>query len=63
MKPVLGIIGGSGLYSLDGLKNTKLVNIKTPFGNTSSKLHSYNYKGLKLVFLPRHGLKHTHTPS
>ena len=28
MKPVLGIIGGSGLYSLDGLKNTKLVNIK-----------------------------------
>ena len=30
MKPILGIIGGSGLYSLDGLKNTKLVNIKTP---------------------------------
>ena len=30
MKPVLGIIGGSGLYSLDGLKNTKLVNIKHP---------------------------------
>ena len=62
MKPILGIIGGSGLYSLDGLKNTKLVNIKTPFGITSSKLHVFNYKGLKLVFLPRHGLKHTIPP-
>ena len=62
MKPILGIIGGSGLYSLDGLKNTKLVNIKTPFGITSSKLHVSNYKGLQLVFLPRHGLKHTIPP-
>ena len=62
MKPILGIIGGSGLYSLDGLKNTKLVNIKTPFGITSSKLYVSNYKGLKIVFLPRHGLKHTIPP-
>ena len=62
MKPILGIIGGSGLYSLNGLKNTKLVNMKTPFGITSSKLHVSNYKGLKLVFLPRHGLKHTIPP-
>ena len=62
MKPILGIIGGSGLYSLNGLKNTKLVNTKTPFGITSSKLHVSNYKGLKLVFLPRHGLKHTIPP-
>ena len=62
MKPILGIIGGSGLYSLNGLKNTKLVNTKTPFGITSSKLHVSNYKGLKVVFLPRHGLKHTIPP-
>ena len=62
MKPILGIIGGSGLYTLDGLKNTKLVNIKTPYGDTSSKLHVSNYKSLKLVFLPRHGLKHTIAP-
>ena len=50
MKPILGIIGGSGLYSLDGLKNTKLVNIKTPFGITSSKLYVSNYKELKASF-------------
>ncbi len=62
MKPVLGIIGGSGLYALDGLKNTKLINIKTPFGTTSSKLHVSNYKNLKIVFLPRHGLNHTIPP-
>ena len=62
MKPILGIIGGSGLYNLDGLKNTKLVNIKTPFGATSSKLHVSNYKSLNLVFLPRHGLEHTIPP-
>ncbi len=62
MKPILGIIGGSGLYNLDGLKNTKLVNIKTPYGATSSKLHVSNYKSLNLVFLPRHGLEHTIPP-
>ena len=62
MKPVLGIIGGSGLYALDGLKNTKLINISTPFGSTSSKLHVSNYKNLKVVFLPRHGLNHTIPP-
>ena len=62
MKPILGIIGGSGLYSLDGLKKTEEVDIKTPFGITSSKLYVSNYKGLKIVFLPRHGLKHTIPP-
>ena len=62
MKPVIGIIGGSGLYALNGLKNTKLVNIKTPYGVPSSRLHVSNYKTLKLVFLPRHGLEHTIPP-
>ncbi len=62
MKPILGIIGGSGLYNLDGLKNTKLINIRTPYGTTSSKLHVSNYKSLNLVFLPRHGLEHTIPP-
>lgn len=62
MKPILGIIGGSGLYALDGLKNMKLVNIKTPYGSSSSKLHVFDYKNLKVVFLPRHGLKHSIPP-
>ena len=62
MKPVLGIIGGSGLYTLNGLKNTKLLNIKTPYGTTSSKLHVSDYKSLKIVFLPRHGIKHSIPP-
>ncbi len=62
MKPILGIVGGSGLYALNGLKNTKLLNIKTPYGTTSSKLHISDYKSLKVVFLPRHGIEHTIPP-
>ena len=62
MKPVLGIIGGSGLYNLNGLKNTELLNIKTPYGTTSSKLHISDYKSLKVVFLPRHGIEHSIPP-
>lgn len=62
MKPILGIIGGSGLYTLNDLKNTRLLNIKTPYGTTSSKLHISNYKSLKVVFLPRHGIEHTIPP-
>ncbi len=62
MKPVLGIIGGSGLYTLNGLKNTRLLNIRTPYGTTSSKLHVSDYKSLKVVFLPRHGIEHSIPP-
>ena len=62
MKPVLGIIGGSGLYTLSGLKNTKLLNIKTPYGTPSSKLRVSDYKSFKVVFLPRHGTEHSIPP-
>ena len=48
MKPILGIIGGSGLYTLNGLKNTKLLNINTLW-YTSSKLHFLIIK-FKVVF-------------
>ena len=62
MKPVLGIIGGSGIYSLDELKNIKKKKIKTPFGSPSSNPYVADYKNLKIVFLPRHGSKHTIPP-
>tara|TARA_E500000178_G_C16970155_1_gene730520 strand:- start:726 stop:1598 length:873 start_codon:yes stop_codon:yes gene_type:complete len=62
MKPVLGIIGGSGLYSLDGIKNIKSVKVTTPFGPPSSKINITEYKKLKVIFLPRHGSNHSIPP-
>ena len=62
-KPVLGIIGGSGLYDLPGLKNSKLLEVNTPFGKTSSKILSASYKKLSIFFLPRHGKKHQIAPT
>ena len=62
MKPVLGIIGGSGLYSLEELKNPKSLDINTPFGPPSAKVHIAEYKKLKIAFLPRHGNSHTIPP-
>ncbi len=62
MKPTLGIIGGSGLYSLNGIKNIKRIKINTPFGAPSSDINIAKYKNLKIAFLPRHGKNHTIPP-
>ncbi len=62
IKPVLGIIGGSGLYSLNELSNVKHAKVKTPFGNPSSDLVMANFKNLKIIFLPRHGKNHNIPP-
>ena len=62
MKPVLGIIGGSGLYNLEGLKGSKWKKIITPFGMPSSSILLTHYKDLKVFFLPRHGVNHNIPP-
>jgi 5'-methylthioadenosine phosphorylase len=62
-KAVLGIIGGSGLYDLPGLKNKKTLHIPTPWGPTSDNLYSGDMDGLPIVFLPRHGSGHPLPPS
>lgn len=59
----IGIIGGSGLYNIDGIKNVKQVSVITPFGKPSGKLVTGILDGKKVVFLPRHGVGHVVSPS
>ena len=61
--PVLGVIGGSGVYDIDGLTNTEWKRVETPFGEPSDELLFGELDGQKLVFLPRHGRGHRIPPS
>ena len=62
MKTV-GVIGGSGLYQMDGLQNLKDVVVETPFGMPSDSILQGELGGVRLLFLPRHGKNHHLTPS
>lgn len=59
----IGIIGGSGLYKIEGIKYLKQVEVKTPFGAPSDKFTTGNLEGKEVVFLPRHGRGHRISPS
>ena len=59
----IGIIGGSGLYHIDGFTRQKWVKVKTPFGAPSDDFLSGHLAGREVVFLPRHGRGHRITPS
>lgn len=59
----LGIIGGSGLYALDGLSDVRTDTIETPWGAPSAPLTRGHLNGIELVFLPRHGAGHAIPPS
>jgi 5'-methylthioadenosine phosphorylase len=59
----LGIIGGSGLYNLPNLDITDTIDIETPFGRPSDHLTIGRIFGVDVVFLPRHGAGHRHTPT
>jgi 5'-methylthioadenosine phosphorylase len=59
----IGIIGGSGLYHLDGFLKQKWVSIKTPFGDPSDRFLTGELAGREVVFLPRHGRGHRLLPS
>lgn len=61
--PILGIIGGSGVYDIDGLTNKEWRKVETPFGDPSDELLFGELDGQKLVFLPRHGRGHAIPPS
>ncbi|MFH1414281.1 MAG: S-methyl-5'-thioadenosine phosphorylase [Candidatus Omnitrophota bacterium] len=61
--PSIGIIGGSGLYKIDGIKVVKEAAIDTPFGEPSDKYIIGNLEGKEVVFLPRHGVGHRISPS
>ena len=61
--PVLGVIGGSGLYEIDGLTGTRWETVESPFGAPSDDLLHGSLNGQKIVFLPRHGRGHRIPPS
>ena len=59
----IGIIGGSGLYALEGLTDVKEVTVSTPYGPTSDSMMTGRLGATQLVFLPRHGRGHRLTPA
>jgi 5'-methylthioadenosine phosphorylase len=61
--PVLGLIGGSGLYDIDGLEEREWRRVETPWGEPSDALLFGRLAGVRCVFLPRHGRGHPTPPS
>jgi 5'-methylthioadenosine phosphorylase len=61
--PVLGVIGGSGVYDIDGLSNTRWQRVESSFGEPSDELLFGELAGQQLVFLPRHGRGHRLPPT
>lgn len=59
----IGIIGGTGLYQIEGLKNVEEVRVKTPFGDPSDAIILGDLEGSRMAFLPRHGRGHRISPS
>ena len=59
----IGIIGGSGLYEMEGLQDVREVRVRTPFGQPSDVLIVGTLNGVRLAFLSRHGRGHRLTPS
>ena len=62
-KPVIGIIGGSGLYQIDGLSNVRWERVESPFGDPSDEICRGTLSGVEVAFLPRHGRGHRISPS
>ena len=60
---VIGIIGGSGVYEIDGLKNAEWQTVNSPWGKPSDDILTGTLNGIKMAFLPRHGRGHVHSPS
>jgi 5'-methylthioadenosine phosphorylase len=60
---IVGVIGGSGLYEMEGLEEVQEVFLKTPYGDPSDVFITGRLEGMKIVFLPRHGKGHRIQPS
>jgi len=60
---MVGIIGGSGLYAMSGLANTREIRLKTPFGDPSDAIVIGTLEGKRVAFLARHGRGHRILPS
>jgi len=62
-RATVGVIGGSGLYRMEGLTDVERVSVNTPFGNPSDELVLGTLAGVKVAFLPRHGVGHRIMPT
>ncbi len=59
----IGVIGGSGLYELEGMSDVRWRSVRTPFGDPSDDYCTGTFEGRRVIFLPRHGRGHKLTPS
>jgi 5'-methylthioadenosine phosphorylase len=60
---IVGVIGGSGLYEMEGLEEVQKISLTTPFGDPSDSFMVGRLEGVKIAFLPRHGKGHRISPS
>ena len=63
MTTKIGIIGGSGLYDIDGLSDAQWQTVESPWGTPSDDILCGTLNGTEMAFLPRHGRGHVHSPS
>jgi len=59
----IAVIGGSGLYEMDGMTGVESVDVDTPFGKPSDSIMVGELEGVKVAFLPRHGKGHKFNPT
>ena len=62
-RPTIGVIGGSGLYAMEGLTRVREVRVTTPFGRPSDAMIVGDLEGVRVAFLSRHGRGHRVSPS
>ncbi len=63
MQTMIGVIGGSGVYQIDGLEGADWVEVQSPFGAPSDAVLTGRLGGVPMAFLPRHGRGHVHSPT
>ncbi|MEA5161846.1 S-methyl-5'-thioadenosine phosphorylase [Cereibacter johrii] len=63
MKTMIGVIGGSGVYEIDGLEDAVWTKVETPWGDPSDEILTGRLEGVPMAFLPRHGRGHVHSPT
>jgi len=60
--PAIGVIGGSGIYDMEGVEDLQEIEIDTPFGEPSDRIRVGRLGGARVAFLPRHGRGHRIRP-
>lgn len=63
MEPTIGVIGGSGIYNMEGVDDLQEIDIDTPYGDPSDKIAVGRLSGVRVAFLPRHGRGHRILPT